>query len=108
MKNTVANDETETNENDENDENENENDQHHDNDKLSVAVEPQSVNDEKKFQNLYETLENATDSSSLLKKYLTSQIFDKLKNQKTEQGCTLQSCIQSGIDNLDSGVGVYA
>eukprot|EP01083_Nonionella_stella_P242851 846766_1 len=57
---------------------------------------------------LYEKLENATDSKSLLKKYLTRQIFDKLKSQKTEQGCDLQSCIQSGIDNLDSGTGIYA
>ncbi len=44
----------------------------------------------------------------MLKKYLSRQIFDDLKNKKTEQGCDLKSCIRSGIDNLDSGLGVYA
>ncbi|XP_014280926.1 arginine kinase isoform X1 [Halyomorpha halys] len=51
----------------------------------------------------------ASDSKSLLKKYLTREVFDKLKNLKTPTfGSTLLDCIQSGIENLDSGVGIYA
>lgn len=51
----------------------------------------------------------SSDSKSLLKKYLTREVFDKLKNLKTPTfGSTLLDCIQSGIENLDSGVGIYA
>lgn len=50
----------------------------------------------------------ASDSKSLLKKHLTREIFDKLKNKKTSFGSTLLDCIQSGIENLDSGFGIYA
>ncbi|CAG4977171.1 unnamed protein product [Parnassius apollo] len=50
----------------------------------------------------------ASDSKSLLKKYLTREVFDALKNKKTSFGSTLLDCIQSGIENLDSGVGIYA
>jgi len=51
----------------------------------------------------------ASDSKSLLKKHLTKEIFDKLKNLKTPTfGSTLLDCIQSGIENLDSGFGIYA
>ncbi len=57
---------------------------------------------------LFNKLENANNCKSMLKKYLTRQIFDDLKNKKTEQGCDLKSCSRSGIDNLDSGIGVYS
>lgn len=50
----------------------------------------------------------ASDSKSLLKKHLTREIFDKLKNKKTSFGSTLLDCIQSGVENLDSGFGIYA
>ncbi|XP_045449392.1 arginine kinase [Melitaea cinxia] len=50
----------------------------------------------------------ASDSKSLLKKYLTREVFDNLKNKKTSFGSTLLDVIQSGIENLDSGVGIYA
>ncbi|CAL7937769.1 unnamed protein product [Xylocopa violacea] len=50
----------------------------------------------------------ASDSKSLLKKYLTKEVFDQLKTKKTSFGSTLLDCIQSGIENLDSGVGIYA
>lgn len=50
----------------------------------------------------------ASDSKSLLKKHLTREIFDNLKNKKTSFGSTLLDCIQSGIENLDSGFGIYA
>ncbi|KAH9372402.1 hypothetical protein HPB48_014583 [Haemaphysalis longicornis] len=55
-----------------------------------------------------ECLKAAKDCKSLLKKYLTQEVFDKLKNRKTAMGATLLDVIQSGVENLDSGVGVYA
>lgn len=45
---------------------------------------------------------------SLLKKYLTREVFDKLKTRKTAMGATLLDVIQSGVENLDSGCGIYA
>lgn len=50
----------------------------------------------------------ASNSKSLLKKHLTREIFDKLKAEQTSFGSTLLDCIQSGLDNLDSGFGIYA
>ncbi|XP_037879520.1 arginine kinase isoform X1 [Glossina fuscipes] len=51
----------------------------------------------------------ASDSKSLLKKYLTKEIFDNLKEKKTPTfGSSLLDCIQSGLENHDSGVGIYA
>ena len=38
----------------------------------------------------------ASDSKSLLKKYLTKEVFDALKNKKTSFGSTLLDCVQSG------------
>nr|UUA80646.1 arginine kinase 2 [Lasioderma serricorne] len=49
-----------------------------------------------------------SDSNSLLKKYLTKEIFDSLKSKTTKFGSTLLDCIQSGVQNLDSGCGIYA
>ncbi|CAH1129224.1 unnamed protein product [Ceutorhynchus assimilis] len=49
-----------------------------------------------------------SDSKSLLKKYLTKEVFDNLKTKKTSFGSTLLDVIQSGIENPDSGVGIYA
>lgn len=37
-----------------------------------------------------------SDSKSLLKKYLTKEIFDNLKTKKTSFGSTLLDVIQSG------------
>jgi creatine kinase/arginine kinase len=48
------------------------------------------------------------DCSSLLCKHLTSEIFESLKDKKTSNGFTLQQAINSGVVNLDSGIGVYA
>lgn len=51
----------------------------------------------------------ASDSKSLLKKFLTKEVFDALKNKKTPSfGSTLLDVIQSGLENHDSGVGIYA
>lgn len=45
---------------------------------------------------------------SLLKKYLTREVLDKNKAKKTAMGATLLDVVQSGFENLDSGVGIYA
>ncbi|CAG0889951.1 unnamed protein product [Cyprideis torosa] len=62
----------------------------------------------KKLEAGYNKLANAKDCHSLLKKHLTKDVLDKLKTRKTELGATLLDVIQSGVENLDSGVGVYA
>lgn len=41
----------------------------------------------------------ASNSGSLLKKHLTKEVFDKLKNKKTSFGSTLLDCVQSGMKN---------
>ena len=51
---------------------------------------------------------NNPEVTSLLKKYLTPEIFDQLKTKKTTRGITLWDCINSGIVNLDSGAGAYS
>lgn len=45
---------------------------------------------------------------SLLCKYLSKDVFEKLRNRKTPHNFTLQQAIRSGIDNPDSSIGVYA
>jgi len=45
---------------------------------------------------------------SLMAKYLTKEVFEELKDLKTKTGFTLQKAIRSGIDNSDSGIGIYA
>jgi len=62
----------------------------------------------KKIEEGYKTLQGAKDCHSLLKKYLTQDVVNKLKAKKTKLGATLWDVIQSGVKNLDSGVGVYA
>nr|CAD7455944.1 unnamed protein product [Timema tahoe] len=61
----------------------------------------------KKLDSLYAKLA-ASDSKSLLKKYLTKDLYEKLKNKKTGMGSTFLDVIQSGLENLDSGIGIYA
>ncbi|XP_074602418.1 arginine kinase 1 isoform X2 [Brevipalpus obovatus] len=56
----------------------------------------------------FKKLQDASDCKSLLKKYLTKEVFDACKNRKTAMGATLLDIIQSGVENLDSGVGIYA
>ena len=48
------------------------------------------------------------DCNSLLRKCLTPEVFESLKNKKTSNGFTLEQAIRSGVENLDSGIGVYA
>jgi len=45
---------------------------------------------------------------SLLKKYLTEQVWESLSDKRTETGFAFQQAIRSGIEQPDSGVGVYA
>ncbi len=47
-------------------------------------------------------------SKSLLAKYLTPEMFEELKDKKTSNGFTLSDAINSGVQNPDSGIGVYA
>jgi len=63
-----------------------------------------------KLEEAFTTLKNAPASKchSLLKKYLTEDVFNQLKGVKTAMGATLLDVIQSGVSNLDSGVGIYA
>jgi len=48
------------------------------------------------------------DCTSLLSKYLSTEVFETLKNKVTANGFTLERAIRSGVENLDSGIGVYA
>jgi len=48
------------------------------------------------------------DCKSLLSKHLTPEVFEALKDKKTSNGFTLEQAINSGVQNLDSGIGVYA
>ena len=51
-------------------------------------------------------LQAATDCKSLLKKYLTKEIFDQLKGKKTSLGATLLDVIQSGKIRLEGSLGI--
>jgi creatine kinase/arginine kinase len=48
------------------------------------------------------------DCKSMLCKYLTPKIYEALKDKKTANGFTLDQAINSGVQNIDSGIGVYA
>jgi len=45
---------------------------------------------------------------SMLCKYLTQDVFNQLKDKKTANNFTLLQAINSGVENEDSGIGVYA
>ncbi|XP_062559243.1 arginine kinase 1-like [Armigeres subalbatus] len=53
-------------------------------------------------------LQEDEECKSLLKKHLTQEVFDELKDKKTTLKSTLLDCIQSGLEHHDSGVGIYA
>lgn len=44
----------------------------------------------------FKRLQDSKECHSLLKKYLTQDVFDKLKSRKTAMGATLLDVIQSG------------
>jgi protein-arginine kinase len=62
----------------------------------------------KKCEEGFKTLQDAKDCKSLLKQCFTKDVLDKCKGLKTKLGATLWDVIQSGVKNLDSGVGIYA
>ncbi|KAJ1373681.1 hypothetical protein KIN20_036152 [Parelaphostrongylus tenuis] len=74
-------------------------------DSTNMSVSPEII---KKIEDGYTKLQNAADCHSLLKKYLSKSVVDQLKDKKTKLGATLLDVIQSGVANLDSGVGIYA
>ena len=47
-------------------------------------------------------------SKSLVRRYLTKDIFQALDPQSTDSGFTLEQAIRSGILNPDSSIGIYA
>merc|ERR1711872_148557 len=57
---------------------------------------------------LFGKLQADANCKSLLKKALTQEVFDQLKDKKTKFDGDLSACIRSGCENTDSGVGVYA
>jgi len=59
----------------------------------------------------FKKLQSSTEAQckSKLKKHLTKEVFQALRTRKTPSfGSTLQDVIQSGVENLDSGIGLYA
>lgn len=53
-------------------------------------------------------LKTLAKSSSLLAKHLTPTKYEQLAEQTTELGYSFGQAIQSNLDNLDSGIGIYA
>ena len=49
-----------------------------------------------------------SNSNSLLKKFLTEDVFHALIDKKTKLGYSLSQAIKSGLINTDSSIGVYA
>ncbi|CAG9760901.1 unnamed protein product [Ceutorhynchus assimilis] len=49
-----------------------------------------------------------SDSTSLLKRFFTREVLEELKMKTTSYGATLLDCIDTGVDNLDLEIGVYA
>lgn len=47
-------------------------------------------------------------SKSLVKKYLSTDVYQALRQKSTDSGCTLDQAIRSGIKNSDSSIGIYA
>ena len=56
-----------------------------------------------------EKLQGDEDCHSLLKKHFTGEVLEALKTKQTSSfSSNLRDVIQSGVENLDSGIGVYA
>nr|CAD2146934.1 unnamed protein product [Meloidogyne enterolobii] len=70
-----------------------------------MAVPPDVI---EKIEAGYKKLQEAPECKSLLKKYFTKEVMEQCKGLKTKLGANLLDVIQSGVANLDSGVGVYA
>lgn len=48
------------------------------------------------------------DCESMLCRHLTQEVFEALKERVTRHGFRLKDAINSGVENIDSGIGVYA
>eukprot|EP01084_Bolivina_argentea_P295747 509270_1 len=59
------------------------------------------------YQNIY-PLEELKQCTSLMAKYLTKQLFDKLKNIQTKNGYMLKNAINTGVKNPQSLIGIHA
>lgn len=66
------------------------------------------LNTDGKLEAHFHTLQNSDKCQSLLKKHLTREILEELKTKTTLFGSTLYDCIRSGLENLDSSIGIYA
>ncbi len=51
---------------------------------------------------------NDGERGSMLCKYLTQEVWDEYKDQRDSCGVSFKTCILSGCQNTDSGIGVYA
>ncbi|XP_068214768.1 arginine kinase 1-like [Palaemon carinicauda] len=76
----------------------------HDDEKEVKQIDPVAL---VSLEEEYEKFANA-ESSSLLKKYLTQEVFDDIKHRITAGGANLHDCIKSGLANPDSHIGLYA
>lgn len=56
----------------------------------------------------YEALNDDENGNSLLKEYLNNEIFEKLKDLKTDFNGTLLDNIQCGLTHFDSEIGIFA
>ncbi|XP_043243416.1 uncharacterized protein LOC122392525 [Amphibalanus amphitrite] len=61
----------------------------------------------REIETAFEKLQRSN-ATSLLRKHLTSEVLEQVKRRRTRHGATLMDVIRSGVENLDSGVGVYA
>lgn len=57
---------------------------------------------------ILEKLRTDDTCKSLLKQHLTEELFERLKGLTTNSGKTLIDCINSGLENPKSSIGIYA
>lgn len=73
-----------------------------------LVKELTELNTDVKLEALHCTLQKNDACNSLLKKHLSKSILDQLKAKTSSYKSTLYDCIRSGLENHDSGVGIYA
>lgn len=56
----------------------------------------------------FEALQSDDSHNSMLKQFLTRELFDELKEVQTSFKSTLLDCINTGLANHDSHIGIYA
>ncbi|KAG7204457.1 hypothetical protein KM043_004892 [Ampulex compressa] len=74
--------------------------------KKTKAIE-EGEEESRSLEDAYASFQRA-EGSSLLKKHLTREIFDRLKTRRTGYGSRLLDVVRSGLANPDSSVGLYA